>query len=150
MKIIIGPSLLTKYILDISSSSMDARYVAMCFFLIIGLNGTPTSAGLCSYLYLFHQVGIHWFISFKKLSVEYLWQFYGYFIVIKINWDYNLLMCVVIFAETCWQYVKVQPFCFKAICNTNCYIESKSQGVNLGGIPLWWTWNLWLVPLSFL
>lgn len=55
-------SLATNYILDISSSIMDARHVALCLFLIIGLNGKPTSAGLCSYLYVFHHNQVYFMI----------------------------------------------------------------------------------------
>nr|TKW00390.1 hypothetical protein SEVIR_8G105600v2 [Setaria viridis] len=28
-------------------------------------------------------------------------------------------------AETCRQFVKVHPFCFKEYCKANCYIEGK-------------------------
>ncbi|KAG0528383.1 hypothetical protein BDA96_05G006400 [Sorghum bicolor] len=58
---------------------MDARYVTLCFLLIIGLNGNPTSA------------------------------------------------------ENCFEFPKVHPFCLKPLCKGNCYLEAKSQGVNLRG-----------------
>jgi hypothetical protein len=44
-------------------------------------------------IHIFHLDAIHLFISFEKLSVEHLCQFYGYFIVIKTKQDYNFLMC---------------------------------------------------------
>ncbi|CAL4897268.1 unnamed protein product [Urochloa decumbens] len=41
-----------------------------------------------------------------------------FFIVLVLHGDPTL-------AETCRQFVKVHPFCFKAYCKANCYIEGK-------------------------
>ncbi|PUZ43403.1 hypothetical protein GQ55_8G006400 [Panicum hallii var. hallii] len=71
MQIVICHLLATKYILRNLSSIMDARYVALCFFLVLVLHGNPT------------------------------------------------------LAETCRQFVKVHPFCFKAYCKANCFIQGK-------------------------
>lgn len=30
--------------------------------------------------------------------------------------------------ETCKQYVKMHPLCFKAYCKANCFIEGKYEG----------------------
>ncbi|KAG0528391.1 hypothetical protein BDA96_05G007500 [Sorghum bicolor] len=50
---------------------MDARYVALGFFLVLVLHANPT------------------------------------------------------LAETCRQFVKIHPFCFKPMCKANCFIEGK-------------------------
>ncbi|KAG0528385.1 hypothetical protein BDA96_05G006600 [Sorghum bicolor] len=50
---------------------MEAKYVVLCFLVVLVLHGDPT------------------------------------------------------FAETCRQFVKVHPFCFKAYCKANCYLEGK-------------------------
>ena len=130
---------------------MDARYVTLCFLLIIGLNGNPTSAGFCSYLCLFfspqscmfdaitmyrwflpihffHQVAIHCFNVvldiYESLMAILVWS----------KSSEIIYWCVwLFFAETCWEFPKVHPFCLKPMCKGNCYLEAKSQGVNLGG-----------------
>ena len=61
--------------------------------------------------------------SFEKFSVTYYYYFHEYFLV---NCDY------IFYAETCRQFVKVHPFCFKAMCDTNCYLEAKFEGVYVG------------------
>ncbi|AQK82274.1 uncharacterized protein [Zea mays] len=40
------------------------------------------------------------------------------FLVLALHGDTTL-------AETCRQFVKVHPFCFKAMCKANCAIEGK-------------------------
>jgi hypothetical protein len=34
----------------------------------------------------------------------------------------------IFFAETCKEFVKVHPFCFKAYCKANCVIEGTYDG----------------------
>ena len=86
-------------------------------------------------IHFFQLVDIHLFIFFEKLSVEleHLCQFYGYFIVIRNKQYYNFMMFCYFYVDNCWQFVKVHPFCFKAMCKTNCNLEAKFEGVDVGG-----------------
>jgi hypothetical protein len=134
----------------ILSSILDARYIALCFLLIIGLNGKPTSAGFRSYLCRFFTtvmyVWCHNYASLISTNSFFSPSWYFFFnVVLDI---YDSLMAILVwsksseiiywcgwlfFAETCWEFPKVHPFCLKPMCKGNCYLEAKSQGVNLGG-----------------